>query len=127
MLDKAIKIVAYFFGALLTVIGMRWLVDPAGAADSLGMELLDGAARSTQLGDLTAFFLVSGGCAILGLIKGNKTLLGVAAALMGLTAVFRTVAYLVHGADFATEAIVLEVIMFAAFMLARQRLTTPAV
>lgn len=127
MLDKGIKTVAYFFGALLTVIGIRWLVDPAGAATSLGMELLDGAARSTQIGDLTAFFIVSGGCAILGLLKGNRTLLGVAAALMGLTAIFRTVAYLVHGADFALEAIVLEVLMFVVFMLARQRITITSV
>jgi hypothetical protein len=122
MLDKGIKIAAYFFGALLTVMGIRWLIDPSGAAGSVGMELLDGVARSTQIGDLASFFFVGGSCALLGLIQGNKSLLGAAAALVGCTAIFRTLAYLVHGADFAVAMIVPEVVMFAAFMLARQRI-----
>ena len=122
MLDKVIKIAAYFFGALLLVMGIRWLFDPAGAAASVGMELLEGVALSTQIGDLASFFVVGGGCALLGLIRNDKSLLAAAAALVGCTAVFRTLAYLAHGADFATAMIVPEVLMFTAFMLARARI-----
>lgn len=121
MLEKAIKIPAYLFGALLTVSGIGWLFDPAGAAEQLGMPLLDGMARSSQVGDFTAFFIVAGGSALLGLIRGNKTLLAVAAALVGGAALFRTTTFLFHDAPFATATIVLEVVMCAAFIAAMTR------
>ena len=52
-----IKGLSGLFGALLLLIGARWLIDPAGAAAGLDLPLLEGAARSTQIGDLAAFFL----------------------------------------------------------------------
>ena len=55
MLDKAIRIIAGLVGLMLFVMGLRWLVDPGGAAAEIGMEVLEGLARSSQIGDLGAF------------------------------------------------------------------------
>ena len=41
--------------------GLRCAVAPAGAAKGLEMPLLDGAARSSRIGDVGALFLGMGG------------------------------------------------------------------
>lgn len=127
MLDKIITGLAYLFSAVLIFSGIRWLVVPATAAESLGMPLLDGIGRSTQIGDLSAFFIVAGGMGVAGLLRKNRTLLLTPAALVGGAAVFRTVAWAVHGAPFATQLIVAEILMFATFLTARLRLANPGV
>jgi phosphate starvation-inducible membrane PsiE len=123
MLNKIITIVAGLFGFLLVAIGLRWLIDPSGSAEALGMPLLDGVGRSTQIGDLSAFFVFSGVFALLGIFTRNPSMLLAPAVLMGLTAIFRTVAT-VHGAPFATDMIVPEVLMCVFFLLARRRMTS---
>ena len=60
----------WLIGAALLLTGLRWLTDPAGAAENLYMPLLDGAARSTQVGDLTAFFITGGILALAGVPCG---------------------------------------------------------
>ena len=122
MLDKAIRVIVGLFGLMMFVMGLRWLVDPAGAAAGIGMPVLDGLARSSQIGDLGAFFIVSGGFALLGVIKRNAALLYAPAALVGVAALFRLLAWLVQGAAFAPEFIVFELIMCAVFLFARHRL-----
>lgn len=122
MFGKSIQIVAGFFGFILFLIGLRWLIDPTGAAASLGMDLLAGAGRSTQIGDFAAFFIVCGGLVLLGLATRNASLLVAPAALVGAAAVFRTVAWLLHDAAFSPEAIVPELLMCAVFLLARRQI-----
>lgn len=120
-MDKIIKIVTGFFGVVLLGIGMRWLVDPGGAAGMIEMELLDGAARSSQVGDLAAFFLVAGSFALLGLITRNATLLYAPAALVGVAAFARTLSWLVHDAALVA-AIGPEIVMCVVFLLASKRM-----
>ena len=122
MLDKATRVIAGLFGLMMFAMGLRWLVDPSGAAAGIGMPVLDGLARSSQIGDLGAFFIVSGGFALLGVIKRNAALLYAPAALVGVAALFRLLAWLVQGAAFAPEFIVFELIMCAVFLFARYRL-----
>ena len=122
MLDKIIKGLAYLFSALLLVNGIQWLAVPATTAEGFGMPLLEGIGRSTQIGDLAAFFIVAGGMGLAGLLRKDKTLLLTPAALVGGAAVFRTLAWAVHGAPFATQFIVIEIVMLAAFLGARSRL-----
>jgi hypothetical protein len=122
MLDIITKIMTTLLGVMLLGIGVRWLVDPAGAAPLVGMELLGGVAGSSQVGDLGSFFLVAGAFALLGLITRNATLLYTPAALVGVAAVYRTVASMAHDVAFAPDLIVLEVVMCVIFLLAGKRL-----
>ena len=126
MLDKIIKIVAGLLGVMLLGIGLCWLFVPAVAAPLIGMEQLQGIAASSQIGDLGAFFIVAGAFALLGLGTGNATLLYTPAALVGAAAVFRIVAWWAHGAQFATQMIVLELVMCRLFLMARKRVADDA-
>lgn len=111
------RIGAGVIGALALLASINWIVNPAGAAASLGMPLLEGAGRSTQLGDLTAFFTGIGILCVVGAWQRAPTLLFSAALFLGLTAVFRTLAWAVHGADFASAAIVAEIVLSGLLVL----------
>ena len=43
-------------GLVLAIIALRWILSPEDSANSLGMILLDGAGRNTQIRDFTALF-----------------------------------------------------------------------
>lgn len=122
MLGKIITFLAGLLGLILLGIGVRWLVDPSGAAPLIGMEVLQGVAGNSQIGDLGAFFIVAGSFAVLGVFTRNATLLYTPAALVGVAALYRTVAGLVHGVDFASDMILGELIMCAIFLLARKQM-----
>jgi hypothetical protein len=119
-----LRIVAGLIGALFLVQAITWMIDPAGAAKALGMPLLDGLARSTQVGDFTSFFLALGTMGILGAARMSGTWLRAAAMLLGGAAAMRTLAWAIHGADFASEFIVIETVAAAAFLFIAARFDT---
>ena len=91
--------------------GLGWLLQPAQTAQSLGMPLLDGLGRSTQIGDFFSFFLVA---ALLGLYGAGRRHAGAcfaAALLVGLAAVGRLLASGLHDAPLATFFIAVEVVL----------------
>ena len=118
----AFRILPGLLGAFFLLQGSIWLVDPGGAAEGLGMPLLDGAARSTQIGDLSGFFLCLGGFALYGAIRVRPDFVRAAGCLVGLVAVTRTIAWAVHGAAFTTQFILIEVVCGALLGLSASRL-----
>lgn len=52
-----LKVLVAIPAILFTVSGLRWAVDPGGAATQFGMPLLEGLGLAAQAGDLTAFSL----------------------------------------------------------------------
>ena len=60
-------------GLLFVIMGLRWLVDPAGIAPSLGLTLETGFGLSSQVGDLSAFFLVAGLSILIALITRTRS------------------------------------------------------
>ena len=71
------RILTGLVGLLMAVITLGWLADPSSAAANLGMSLLDGLGRSTQIGDFTAFLqlLLVSACTL----PGKKMRIGRAA------------------------------------------------
>ena len=80
-------------------------------AEALGMSLLSGEGLSTQIGDLSSFFLVLGSFILLGAYTKQKYWFYAPIALLGLAAISRTIAYLFHDAAFATQSIMVEVLV----------------
>jgi hypothetical protein len=104
-----LRTIATLLGAGFALQGLGWLVAPDRAAAGLGMVVLDGLGRSTQIGDFAAFFLTAGLTMLVGARPGRGRLLYVPAGLLGSAAVGRTVAWAVHGAAFASTFIAVEV------------------
>ena len=117
-MEMVSRVLAGICGFIFTMSGVQWIVQPEAAAKAVGMPLLDGIARSTEIGDLGAFFLASGGMILYGTIKKQKNWLLAPAIIVGSAAVCRTLAYLVQGADFATQFIAVEVVFTVILLFA---------
>ena len=115
------RILAGLPGLLFLVQGLGWLFDPKTAAEGLGMPLLDGIGRSTQIGDLGAFFFSIAAMALLGVITLRATWLYGAAMLLGGAAVMRTLSWALHGAPFTVDFIVIETVLAALFIFVGTR------
>ncbi|MBT4518799.1 MAG: hypothetical protein HOC23_02240 [Halieaceae bacterium] len=110
-MNKILRTISALPALLFMLIGIRWLVTPEAVAAEFGMPLLDGLGRSTQIGDLGAFFIAGSSMVFLGLITQRRTWLDAAAMLIGVTAVCRLVAWFAHDASLAVPQIAIEIIV----------------
>lgn len=117
---RALSVVVMLPGLLFVVMGVRWLVDPAGAAPALGLTLETGMGLSSQVADLSAFFLVAGLSILIGAVTRNHTWFYPPVLLMLIAAAGRLIAWVVHGAAFVPQMIVFE-ILIAVLLLAAAR------
>jgi hypothetical protein len=108
MVARVLAVLVALFMGLLAV---GWVFDPASAAENLGMPLLDGIGRSTQVGDLSALFVSATVLCLVGAIRQETPWLYSTALLLGTAALFRTTAWAFHGADLAVTSIVAELVM----------------
>ncbi len=120
----ALKIALGLPALLFAFVGLGWVTDPASTAPTFGMPLLEGAGLSTQVGDLGSFFFTLSAMLLIGVFTEQKAWLQAAAILLLLTAVFRTVAWGVHGATFETQSIAIEIIVGVLALLAAAK-TSP--
>jgi hypothetical protein len=96
---------------LVVLPALQGIFDPAAAAEALGLPLLDGLARSTEIGDLGAFFIACSGMILYGAATAKPHWLRAPAILVGSAAFVRTLAWILHGADFAAAFIAVEVVV----------------
>ena len=122
VINKILRVVTVLPGILFVVIGVGWIIDPASAAAGVGMPLLEGVARSTQIGDLGAFFLTMGLLILVGVTTLERAWFYPPMMLLGLAAIFRIVAWLVHGAALAGSMIAVEIIVTALLYVSTIRL-----
>ena len=125
-MNKLLRVIVALPGVLFVVMGLRWLTDPAGAAQALGMPLLDGVGRSTQIGDLGAFFVALGAMMLIGVITAKRAWLYAPAMVLAGAAVFRVCAWLLHDAALATALIAPEVVIASVLLFAASRLPRSA-
>jgi hypothetical protein len=125
-MNKIIRGITLLPGLLFLMVGIGWLINPASAAKDLGMDLMTGMGLSSQMGDVGGFFMGGALMCIIGVITLNKTWLHAAALLAILAAVYRVVGALAHGADFATESIVIELVITGWLLFAASRIQPAA-
>jgi len=116
------RIVVAVTGLIFLGVALQWIFDPAAAAKGLGLPLLDGLARSTEVGDLGAFFLALAGMILWGAATASPLWLRAAATLVGSAALVRTLAWWMHGADFASTFITVEVAVTILLVTAAARI-----
>ena len=120
-MNKFLRALLVLPALLFILVGLQWLGDPAAAAKGLGMTLMDGMGRSSQMGDVGSFFLMSGSMVLIGVITLRKEWFYAPAMLVAGAALFRTVAWVAHDAPFATVSIVIEVVITALLLFAASR------
>jgi len=111
MKRKFFMAVAALPALLFIVMGLRWLLDPVGIATELGLTVETGLGLSTQIGDLAAFFLVAGLCIVIGLVSAERIWFYPVVMLLLIAALGRTIAWTLHGAMFAPQLIMFEIVV----------------
>lgn len=118
---KIWKIGASLPAVLFMVMGLGWLLAPGLVSEQMRMPLLEGDGRSTQIGDLAAFFLTMGGAILIALRTNRSVWLYPPIMLLLFAATGRAIAWLGHGAGLALDMILVEVFVAGAlFVLARK-------
>ena len=118
----ALRAIVLLCGVLFIVTGLRWLLAPAGVAPEFGLVLSSGIGLSSQIGDMSAFFLTLGVCILMGLTTQRTIWYYPPIILLSLTAVGRILAWLLHDAALATDLIAPEVIIALILLIASRRL-----
>jgi hypothetical protein len=121
-MNKILRGILVLPALLFILLGLQWLADPAAAAKGLGMTLMDGMGRSSQMGDVGSFFLMSGTMALIGVITLRREWFYAPAMLIAGAALFRIVAWLAHDAPFATASIIIEVVITSLLLFGASRI-----
>jgi hypothetical protein len=121
-MNKVLQVLVLLPAILFMVTGVRWLVAPAGVAPMFGLTLEQGVGLSSQVGDMSGFFLTLGSCMLIALISGRRTWYYPAIMLLLITAVGRILAWLVHDATLALDLIGPELVVSAILVVASFRL-----
>ena len=121
-MSRLLKLLVLLPAILFIVTGLRWLVAPAGVAPQFGLTLAHGVGLSSQVGDMSAFFLTLGICMLTALVSERRSWYYPPIILLSLTAVGRILAWLLHDAALAVELIAPEVIVAVILLVASRRL-----
>ena len=125
-MNNVLRVLVLLPAILFLVTGLRWLVAPAGVAPMFGLTLDQGVGLSSQVGDMSAFFLTLASCMLIALISGRRSWYYPAIMLLSITAVGRVLAWLVHDATLALDLIAPEVIVSVILLVASRRLPEQA-
>ena len=121
-MNIALRAIVLLCAVLFIVTGLRWLLAPVGVAPEFGLVLSSGVGLSSQIGDMSAFFLTLGVCILMGLITQRAIWYYPPIILLSLTAVGRLLAWLLHDAALAMNLIAPEVIVALILLIASRRL-----
>lgn len=88
----------YVGGLFLAIYGVSFIVVPSAIAPGFGLQPVDPAGWSTVRAAMGAFFLLTGGCMMLGAWKRSGDVLLVPVALCGISFVGRIVGLFADGA-----------------------------
>ena len=106
-----LRVLAILINLIMLANGVRFVLDPAGVAAELQMDLLTGVSASTQLGDIGGFFIAVAIMLGLGQRPGASHWFYPAAIMIGSAAIMRTLVAVAGHADFLPEFIVPEIAM----------------
>lgn len=122
MINNILKVLVFLPAVLFVFTGVRWLVAPGDVAATLGLGLDEGLGRSSQIGDMSGFFLVLGICMLIALITQRRTWYFPSIMLLSIAALGRIIAWLIHDAALAVPQIMVELIVAGILVVASRRL-----
>jgi len=125
-MNKVLQLLVLLPAVLFLVTGLRWLVAPGGVAPQFGLTLSHGVGLSSQVGDMSGFFLTLGICMLIALVTRRRSWYYPPVLLLSITALGRIVAWLLHDATLAVDLIAPEVLISIILLVASRRLPDQA-
>ncbi len=113
-------------GVFFLFTGYQWLVSPETAASALMMPLLDGAGRSSQMGDIGGLFLGMGLVIMSAVVTRKGDWLMPLSIILACIGIFRLLAFSLHDAALIPRMIVIEIVLSVWFAIASRKLSVEA-
>ena len=109
-------------GILFIGIGLLWVISPYEAGANFGiLEISEGLGRSSLIGDVGSYFFCIGLMMILAAYTLRSIWFYAPAMLLGVTALFRILSWGIHDATFATQFIVIEILLVTLLLITSKR------
>ena len=105
-------------GILFIAIGLLWVISPYEAGANFGiLEISEGLGRSSLIGDVGSYFFCIGLMMILAAYTLRSIWFYAPAMLLGVTALFRVISWAAHDATFATQFIIIEILLITLLLV----------
>ena len=112
-------------GILFIAIGLLWVISPYEAGSNFGiLEISEGLGRSSLIGDVGSYFFCIGLMMILAAYTLRSIWFYAPAMLLGVTALFRVISWAAHDATFATQFIIIEIILITLLLVTSKRMSS---
>ena len=107
---KLANILSGILGIVLTIIAIRWILLPEESANSLGMILLDGSGRNTQIRDFTSIFASTAIFCFLSIATKQFQWIFSSGIIFSIISIMSIVASQLHEAPISYSSLIAEII-----------------
>ena len=112
-------------GVIFIILGLLWVISPFEAGANFGiLEIPEGLGRSSLIGDVGSYFFCIGLMMILAVYTLRSIWFYAPAMLLGVTALFRVISWLAHDATFATQYIIIEILIIILLLVTSKRMSS---
>ncbi len=124
-MNKFLVVLNAINGILFIAIGLLWVISPYEAGANFGiLEISEGLGRSSLIGDVGSYFFCIGLMMILAAYTLRSIWFYAPAMLLGFTALFRVISWVAHDATFATQFIIIEILLITLLLVTSKRMSS---
>ena len=124
-MNKFLVVLNAINGILFVAIGLLWVISPYEAGANFGiLEISEGLGRSSLIGDVGSYFFCIGLMMILAAYTLRSIWFYAPAMLLGVTALFRVISWAAHDATFATQFIIIEILLITLLLVTSKRMSS---
>ena len=124
-MNKFLVVLNAINGVLFIAIGLLWVISPYEAGANFGiLEISEGLGRSSLIGDVGSYFFCIGLMMILAAYTLRNIWFYAPAMLLGVTALFRVISWAAHDATFATQFIIIEILLITLLLVTSKRMSS---
>ncbi len=124
-MNKFLVVLNAINGILFIAIGLLWVISPYETGANFGiLEISEGLGRSSLIGDVGSYFFCIGLMMILAAYTLKSIWFYAPAMLLGVTALFRVISWAAHDATFATQFIIIEILLITLLLVTSKRMSS---
>ena len=124
-MNKFLVVLNAINGILFVAIGLLWVISPYKAGANFGiLEISEGLGRSSLIGDVGSYFFCIGLMMILAAYTLRSIWFYAPAMLLAVTALFRVISWAAHDATFATQFIIIEILLITLLLVTSKRISS---